>query len=250
MRKLVATLACRNDGARLYGKPMQNLDVENGITVLDHMIDWLRTIAEVREIVLGISEGQANLVFIDVARKNGIPHIIGDKNDVLGRLIQCGDRVQATDVLRLTTESPFADFEAIPEAWAAHVAHDHDFSSLDNVPVGCGFEIIKLDALKLSHRKGEVRHRSELCSLFIRENKDQFKIRLIEPSQILSGRTDLRLAIDYPEDLVLCRTVYDNLRYMAPRIPVAEIVNFLDQRSDLKALVEPLVAATLSKMNL
>ncbi len=28
MRKLVACLACRNEGTRLYGKPLQNLDVK------------------------------------------------------------------------------------------------------------------------------------------------------------------------------------------------------------------------------
>jgi len=53
-----------------------------------------------------------------------------------------------------------------------------------------------------------------------------------------------------PEDLVLCRAVYDNFRNLAPRIPVAEIVRFLDGRPDLTSLVEPLVAPTLSKMYL
>ena len=32
--KLVAALACRNQGTRLYGKPIQNLDVKKGITIL------------------------------------------------------------------------------------------------------------------------------------------------------------------------------------------------------------------------
>ena len=35
-RKLVAAIACRNQGSRLYGKPIQNLDVEDGITILDN----------------------------------------------------------------------------------------------------------------------------------------------------------------------------------------------------------------------
>ena len=28
-KKLVAALACRNQGTRLYGKPVQNLDIES-----------------------------------------------------------------------------------------------------------------------------------------------------------------------------------------------------------------------------
>jgi hypothetical protein len=37
-RKLIAALAVRNQGSRLYGKPLQNLDVESGTTVL--AISW------------------------------------------------------------------------------------------------------------------------------------------------------------------------------------------------------------------
>ena len=36
--KLVAAIACRNQGTRLYGKPIQNLDVENGIRIIDNII--------------------------------------------------------------------------------------------------------------------------------------------------------------------------------------------------------------------
>ena len=41
-RKLIAAIACRNQGSRLYGKPLQNLDVEKGIKIIDHIIDHLK----------------------------------------------------------------------------------------------------------------------------------------------------------------------------------------------------------------
>ena len=34
---LVAAIAVRNNGSRLYGKPLQNLDTENGISILDFL---------------------------------------------------------------------------------------------------------------------------------------------------------------------------------------------------------------------
>ena len=33
MRKLVAALACRNKGSRLYGKPLQNLDIDKVLEI-------------------------------------------------------------------------------------------------------------------------------------------------------------------------------------------------------------------------
>ncbi len=250
MRKLVATLACRNESSRLYGKPMQTLDIEKGITVLQYIISWLKTIPEIEGIVLGIAEGLANFNFIEMAKKNNVPYIIGDEKDVLGRLIQCGDRCQATDILRLTTESPFSYFEAIASGWNKHIEGNYDFSCLDNVPTGCGFEIIKLDLLKLAHQKGEDRHRSEFCSLYIRENKEKLKIQYIQADPSLMNRTDLRLAIDYPEDLVLCRAIYTHFKDLAPKIPVPKIISFLDQNPHLKSLVESFVKPGLKSMNL
>jgi len=41
-KKLVVALACRNTGSRLYGKPLQNLDILNGISILDNIIGCLK----------------------------------------------------------------------------------------------------------------------------------------------------------------------------------------------------------------
>jgi spore coat polysaccharide biosynthesis protein SpsF (cytidylyltransferase family) len=53
---------------------------------------------------------------------------------------------------------------------------------------------------------------------------------------------DVRLTIDYPEDLVVCRRIYERFKAEAPRIPLAEIVEFWDANPDLAALVKPYVA--------
>lgn len=249
MRKLIAALACRNPGSRLYGKPLQNLDIENGVSVLQYMINWIKTTPVINETVLGISEGIDNLTYIEFAKKNKIPYIIGDEKDVLGRLIQCGDRCHATDIFRLTTESPFTYFEAIEDAWKEHVEGDYDFSGLDNLPDGSGFEIIKLDVLKYAHTHGENRHRSEFCSLYLRENKNMFKMKYVEIPQSIR-RTDIRLTIDYPEDLILCRAIYSHFKHVAPKIPLSDIITYLDENPQLKALVDPFVEEGLKTMYL
>lgn len=248
-RKLVAALACRNQGSRLYGKPLQNLDIDQGLTILGYMISWLKTVPEVDDIVLGISEGSPNVCFVDVAKQYGVKYIIGDEHDVLARLIQCGQAAQATDILRLTTESPFTYIEAIAGAWAKHVEGNFDCAFLDHVPDGSGFEIHQLSALQRSHDNGARKHRSELCSLYIRENKDKFKIQYIDaPAEI--RRVEIRLTVDYPEDLVLCRQVYQHFKSKAPRIPLVEIIRYLDQQPTLKQLVDPFVAEGLKTMHL
>ncbi len=238
MKKLVAALACRNQGSRLYGKPLQNLDIDNGITILDNIINCLQKISAIDAIILGIADGVANDAFVEYANDNNIGYIRGSEVDVLGRLIQCGNLGGATDIIRTSSESPFPYFDLIDKAWAQHIDNNNDATFLDNIIDGCGFEILSLDALKKSHIEGEDRHRSELCTLYIRENKGKFKIEYIEaPSKLL--RKDIRLTVDYPEDLVVCRAVYENFKAFAPNIPLLNVVDYLDNNTQLLKITSP-----------
>ena len=238
MKKLVAALACRNKGSRLYGKPLQNLDIDSGITILDNIINCLQNISAIDDVVLGISDGVENDAFVEYANNNDIKYIRGNEEDVLERLIKCGDISNATDILRTTSESPFPYFDLIDEAWAQHVENKNDATFLDNIIDGCGFEILSLDALKRSHNEGEGRHRSELCTLYIRENKNQFKLGYVEPPEKLI-RKDMRLTVDYPEDLIVCRAVYKKFKDYAPRIPLLDVVDYLDNNIQLLKLTSP-----------
>lgn len=231
-RKLVAALACRNQGSRLYGKPIQNLDVSQGTRIIDQIIANLNTLSCIDEIVLGIAEGVENEVFIRVAEEKGLKYIIGDGIDVLGRLISCGQIAGATDIFRVTSESPFLFFEPVEESWEQHTRENADATFMDDVIDGCGYQIISLQALEISHSKGTAKHRSELCSLYIREHLSDFKIiRSFPPSELI--RKDIRLTVDNPEDLALCRIIYGVFKNVAPNIPIAAIVNFLDQNKSL-----------------
>jgi spore coat polysaccharide biosynthesis protein SpsF len=235
---LVGVLACRVEGSRLYGKPLQNLNPIQGITILDQIISACKAQASILSIVLGVSQGTSNEVFHEVARKHGIGSISGDPVDVLGRLIQGCREGGGTDVFRVTTESPFMYFEAIEEAWRLHQQNGNDVTAVDGLPEGAHFEIYSLKALEKSHRLGDARHRSELCSLYVREHRTDFKVEAIPVPKPLR-RPELRLTVDYPEDLALCRAVYLALHQYAPLIPISEIIRFLDANPHVKALAEP-----------
>ncbi len=238
MRKLVAALACRVQGTRLHGKPVQNL--VKGKTILDQILDTVERLPFIETPVLGISEGIENQVFVWKAKERSIPYIFVDEVDVLSRLIACGRVTAATDVFRVTTECPFLYFEAFEGAWRSHLENGNDVTVTDGLPEGTHFEIYTLDALVASHDRGGDEERSEMCSRYVREHRNEFQVEVILP-EADCARPDLRLTVDYPEDLVLCRRVYEAFQDKAPLIPLRQIIGFLDGRPELKALVEPYV---------
>jgi spore coat polysaccharide biosynthesis protein SpsF len=247
-RRLVAAIACRNQGSRLYGKPLQNLDVVSGVRIIDNIISCLQNLGIIDEIILGISEGQENEVFKRVASENGLRYIVGDETDVLSRLVACGELGEATDIFRVTSESPFLFHNQIPELWKKYQAEDLDALFMDEIIDGVGFEIIKLEALKVSHLNGDSRHRSELCTLYIREHADQFNILKVFPPENLI-RKDLRLTVDNPEDLAVCRILYNVFKAEAPLFSLYEMVVYLDRNQHLKDLLAPFTEAGYATMN-
>ncbi|MGH8224236.1 MAG: cytidylyltransferase domain-containing protein, partial [Woeseiaceae bacterium] len=114
-RRLVAALACRSTGSRLYGKPLQKITADH--TILDQIVDALRRMPMIDEIVLGVSEGNANLPYVDVAHEHGLSYVFGDPQDVLMRLILCGRAAKATDVFRVTTECPWFAYGLAHAVW-------------------------------------------------------------------------------------------------------------------------------------
>lgn len=237
-RRLVAALACRNTGSRLYGKPLQRIN--DRVCILEQIIEAIRQCGEIDEIVLGISEGIANLSFIDLAHAQNASYILGDPDDVLKRLIQCGRAGKATDVFRVTTECPWFAYAMLPDLWRKHVGNGNDITVCDRLPEGLHFEIYTLDALERAHARGSARDRSEFCSNYPRNHPEEFRAQVFLPPPSWQ-RLDLRVTVDYPEDLIIAREIAKQFSAKMPLVGVDDIVQFLDARKDLCRLVEPFV---------
>lgn len=248
-RKLIAVIACRNQGTRLYGKPVQNLDIDQGLTILDYIIFCLKTIKSIDEIVLAISDEIDNKIYENIAIKHKLNYNYGDKNNVVERLYKSALKFGASDVFRVTSESPFIYFQNIDKLWEDHKLNDFDATFFDEIVDGCGYEIISLKSLKKSLDEGQLKHKSEFCTLFIRENKNKFKINKVLPRNKYI-RKDLRLTVDHPEDLVVCRKLYNEFSHLQPRIPINLLIDYLDNNPDQKKILSQFTEEGYNKMYL
>ena len=205
---------------------MQNLDNNNFI--LGELVNSLKKHRIIKKICLGIANGPSNYSFKEYALKNNLSYIFGDEIDVLSRLIKCAVHTKGTDVLRITTENPFVYLDNIENAWKLHKKNNNDVTSTDGGPLGTHFEIFKLETLKISHKYGSTKHRSEHCDGYVMDNMNKFKVQIIDlPKKLL--RSEFRLTVDNPEDLILCRKLYERFKEFSPKIPLLKIIKFLDQ---------------------
>jgi len=230
--RFVATLACRNRSTRLYAKPLQLLGHQ---TILEHLVERIRRIKRLDQILLAISDGEENRVYIEYANRLGLEYVFGDEKDMQGRLILAGDKAQASVILRITTECPFPYVENIEALLDRHLAENADLTVCEGLPEGTYSEIISLEALKRAHKEGEDRHRSEYSTLYLCEHPEKFRLlRVTAPPHL--HRPDIRLTVDYPEDLIVCRAVVEALGPSGRYFSLEEIIAYMDAHPALKAV--------------
>ena len=104
-----------------------------------------------------------------------------------------------------------------------------------------------MSSLIKSHRKCKTIKQSEFSTSYIRKNYKKFNINKFSPPKEFY-RKDLRLTIDYPEDLALCRIIYKKFHKDAPTFSLKNIVRFLDKNPKLKNMVRPYVKKGYSTM--
>lgn len=233
MRKIVATLACRVQSERLYAKPLQKI---GKYTVLEHLVRQIRSFDFVSDIVLAISEDPSSAIFVRYAEKLKVPFIFGNERDVLKRLIDAAHLVDGEIVFRMTTECPFVHRPIAYDLVDVFINNNLDYAASPDLPDGVAPEILSIKALESSHLRGEERHRSELCSLYIRENMEQFRCMKLPVSHELQ-RSDLRITIDYPEDLILCREIFSRLGADPLKFSLHDIINLIDNDKFLQQLI-------------
>lgn len=233
-RRLVAVMACRAGSSRLYAKPLQNL--RDDYTILDQKLATFAALKDtVADSVIAIGDGLENLAYQKFAEQRGATYLFGSTADILARLINGGLLAGATDVLRVTSENPYIWWEMLPEAWQRHQRSGNDLTVTDGCPWGSYFEIIRMDALLHAHRHA-TGYQREACTQYFRDHWDDFRIEVIAAPPPLD-RLDIRLTVDYPEDLVVSRHIFTELGDRAPLIPLAAIIDYWDRQPLFNSLV-------------
>ncbi|MDH4200817.1 MAG: hypothetical protein OEV66_10605 [Spirochaetia bacterium] len=175
--------------------------------LIQHIIDRLLLGgAKKSEICFALAEENRTDV-CDFLDRQGILWMCGDVYNVLARYIQASRDLPETGlVVRLTGDNPFIDFRCLKSNLEICQADESiDFSYPYKLPLGMGFEIIRKKAL-LNQIKFDLKpHHMEHVTSFIKENKSLFNIKQVDYYQI---PCDIRLTVDYPEDLEQARKVY------------------------------------------
>lgn len=214
--KIAAVLPCRIESTRLLAKPLQKVGNQ---TILQLLIRQLKKSKLIDDVVLAISKNIGSDLYIKFAKETNTKFILGDEDDVVGRLLTGLKLVKANILVRITPENPFIYWEGIDKIISYHLSENSDLTFHGSLPLGSGLEIINLESLKQIHDKGSKKHRGELSTLYIYEHPKKFKISRFQPEKSLC-KPNMRLTVDTPQDLWVARIIYEKLGNDGKPIPL------------------------------
>lgn len=208
--RVVASIEARMGSSRLPGKVLADVQ---GLPALTRLIRRLRACHRLDDVVLATSTNAADDALEAWARRESVAVSRGSEADVLARVVEAHAQMNSDLVVEITGDCPLLDPEIIDLGVETFLANDCDVVSnvrVPSFPQGADVQVFRRrDIAEVAATVDDPAVR-EHVSLHFYEHPELFRIiHLLAPRSMYAP--DLRLQLDYPEDLQFIREVYARL---------------------------------------
>jgi spore coat polysaccharide biosynthesis protein SpsF len=235
--KVVASIEARMTSSRLPGKVLMPV---LGKPILFYLVERLKSIAQVDEIVLATTTNSQDDALEEFSRSNDIQCYRGSEDDVMLRVIEAVQSVNGNTVVEITGDCPILDTEIASQVISLYQYSNVKYASnahIRSYPDGMDVQVFSLDSLIQSEKMTSNFLHREHVSLHIRENPNLFpQANLLAPPSM--HHPQLGLTLDEIGDFKLIKLIIDNLYSVNRLFSCQDILVFLMENPDLVKLNE------------
>jgi spore coat polysaccharide biosynthesis protein SpsF len=231
---VAAIIQARMGSTRLPGKSSHLLA---GLSMLEHIINRLQEVLEIDRIQLATTQAKTETPLIEIAKKLNIHVFQGSEDNVLDRFIQAGKTIGAQHLVRVCGDNPLIDIPLLRSLITAHIESNADYTvPNDQIPLGVGCEVIRLETLKNIEQQAHELKYQEHVTTWIHDHYDKFAITRVEPPAYLKN-CPFRLTVDTPEDFALMKEIFYQLNPIPPsNLDLNDVIKFLDANPQVSTL--------------
>jgi spore coat polysaccharide biosynthesis protein SpsF len=200
MGRVIASIEARMGSSRLPGKVLADVC---GVPALSRLLRRLRRCRRLDGIILATSTASADDALVEWARSEGVSWHRGSEEDVLKRVVEAQRKMDSEVVVEVTGDCILLDPELIDMAIRTFQGNEADL--VTNVlqlsyPPGMDFQVFPLEKLLEVERTVHDPAVREHVSLYFYQHPERYRIlNLFAPARWHAP--DLRIMLDYPEDL-------------------------------------------------
>lgn len=224
--KIGFLITARLKSSRLPLKVIMDL---HGKTVIERLIDRIREIKGISDIVLCTSTHPQDKTLVDIAKRNNIYYFCGDEVDVLKRLNDAGHFFGFDYILGITADNPLISIYYSDMIVDEIQKGTYDFLHVEGLPLGSATYGMNINALETICEIKQVVD-TEIWGYLIKR-PEVFSIKTIYAEGKLC-RPDLRLTLDYIEDYEVIRAIYTRIPFEKV-LNLTEVVDFLDENPQI-----------------
>ncbi|OOQ59811.1 cytidylyltransferase domain-containing protein [Mucilaginibacter pedocola] len=237
-KNIVIVVQARMASSRLPGKVMLPILSK---TLLARMIERLEMIYTPATVVIATSQHPNDNVIAREADMLDVPYYRGDLNNLLDRHYQLAKAYQADVVLKIPSDCPLIDPAVIDEVLGFFLDSPEKYDYVSNLhpatwPDGNDVEIITMDCLERTWKQATRPLELEHTTPYIWENPSQFKIGNVEWATGLDYSMSHRFTIDYHEDYLFIKRVFEELYEDKPDFSCEDILNLLERKPEIYEL--------------
>jgi spore coat polysaccharide biosynthesis protein SpsF len=235
MRQIGIIVQARMGSTRLPGKVLEDLA---GAPALLRLFERLRRVKGSPRIILATStlagdDPIANLV----ATQPDVAVWRGPEQDVLMRYADAARHFDIDPIVRITADCPLMEpacIDEVLEIFRGTPACDYADNLVPRMyPHGYDVQVVSREALETAHREAADPYEREHVLPFIQRREQRFRSRHAPPLD--QNNAGLRITLDFPEDLILIREIYQRLYPENPRFGLQDILRL---RADYPALFD------------
>lgn len=208
--RIVASIEARMGSSRLPGKVLMDI---GGKPALARLVDRLRACRHLDDIVLATSTDPRDDPLEQWARDYGVAVHRGSEDDVLQRVVDAQVAMDSTITVEVTGDCPLLDQELIDLGIETFFANDCDVAcnvKIPSFPQGADVQVFHTKALaQVAATVSDPAVREHVSLHFYETPQDYRTVHFLATAD--RRAPDLRLQLDYPEDLEFIRTVYARL---------------------------------------
>lgn len=207
--KVIATIEARMGSSRLPKKTL--MKIYKDFNLLELVVLRFMLCKNIDEIVVATTiEKQDDQIAI-WCKDNNIAYYRGSEENVLDRVTNASIQANADVVVQMGADSAYLDFELIDELIDIYKQGSYDYVCNDmelTYPLGIYGHIVKAEKLiELNKKDSLTKKEREDVVRYIWEHPKEYSIMAIKASKE-NNYPNLRLTIDYPEDLKLAHNIY------------------------------------------
>jgi spore coat polysaccharide biosynthesis protein SpsF (cytidylyltransferase family) len=206
--RIATIIQARMGSSRLPGKVLMDL---GGRSVLSHVIERALAIQGCDVVVCAVPTGSQDDAVAKEAERCGAMVTRGSQDDVLDRYWRAALAVEATAVMRITSDCPLIDPQVCGDLIALWRASGADYGCINDPatwPHGLECEITGFAWLDRAAREAKKPSEREHVTPFIRTHPDARRVNLPGPGP---KTTRHRWTLDHDDDLAFLRALWPRL---------------------------------------